>query len=367
LSQRQDCSARAKNFAGAEGAEAFQQFQAGCWAQFCGAVDQQGARGSRRVRDRVALLARAAARRRFPPAARRALHDGCAWAILPVALRPCLDRAAAWRRAHPAAGPCARRRPGTMRMWISVSISGWNSARCGTPSSAATSGMTRASAPQRCSTSMNTPGHRASARARLLPHAFGYQRIRLAGFDHGPQQRHRLIRDAEAQRCEARSETRYAQDAYRVFGECGRHMPQDARFQIGAATAGSMMVPSSSCAMALTVRSRRCRSSSSGHLGAGVKAEAVIAASALALGAGRGRAPPASADAGTPGSPCPRDDSPPRSCLPAWRRRPRSPAHPPAGQAARRALRRPQDSVSLHDVSVWCRHRAPRLARCPRC
>ena len=72
------------------------------------------------------------------------------------------------------------------------------------------------------------------AARELLPHALRHQCIDLASFDHTPHQRHGFRCDAEIG--EARGKTRNAQDAYRIFGECLRNMPEHPVLQIPSAT-----------------------------------------------------------------------------------------------------------------------------------
>ncbi len=70
---------------------------------------------------------------------------------------------------------------------------------------------------------------------RLLgfrPHPLGHQCVGFAIRDHAAHEFQRLVGDAEAQRRVTRGEARHAQDAYRVFGKRGRHVPQQARVEI---------------------------------------------------------------------------------------------------------------------------------------
>ncbi len=122
----------------------------------------------------------------------------------------------------------------------------------------------------------------------FLPHPLRHQMIGFAALDHLPQQLHRFLGDAEAERREARGEAGHAQDAHRVFGEGGRDVAQDARLQVALAAVRidqrAMFVPRHGVdgkVAADQVFLQR-------HLGAGVEGEAVIAAPGLALGARQG-------------------------------------------------------------------------------
>ena len=105
------------------------------------------------------------------------------------------------------------------------------------------------------------------AAGELLPDALGHQRIDIAVVDHPSRQRERLVGDLEVG--EARREARQAQDAHRILGERRRDVAQHAaRPGRAGRRRGRSRGPSSSCAIALIVRSRRDRSCSSVTSGA---------------------------------------------------------------------------------------------------
>ena len=102
--------------------------------------------------------------------------------------------------------------------------------------------------------------------------------------DHRAHQRLGFGSDAEV--VEAGRESGDAQDAHRVFGEGRRDVAQQLRVRGRARRPRDRSsVPSASSAIALMVRSRRCRSSSSVTSGEAWNEEAVIAGRRLSLGA----------------------------------------------------------------------------------
>ena len=179
----------------------------------CSRATSRPGRGSRR--------ARAGARQRRA-SSRCVLRGRCGAAtrrrgVVPLP-RSCVSAAKRAGSGASAAPPC--RAPASV---TPVSISGWWSARCGTPHRRSTSGSIRASAPQARSTSNMREGRSPSARAPIPA-----RRARAPGASTSPSSTMcrisamRLGRQREIG--EARGEARHAQDAHRVFGEgVGRH------------------------------------------------------------------------------------------------------------------------------------------------
>lgn len=98
-------------------------------------------------------------------------------------------------------------------------------------------------------------------------------------------QRHGFRCDGETKRCEARGETRHAQQAHGIFQEGGRYMPQQAFLQISRAVEriDQLAILGFGHRVDGEVAPRQILFQR--HRGIGVKGEAVIAVSGLALGA----------------------------------------------------------------------------------
>jgi len=103
-----------------------------------------------------------------------------------------------------------------------VSISGWKSARCGTPNNRSTSGSTRSSAPQARSTSNIREGLLADSGGILKSDAGSKERLVLA--EHGRQ--HREVFDDEAA----------------LLGRIADACNQDRFFLLGEAPAGGRAI-----------------------------------------------------------------------------------------------------------------------------
>ncbi len=123
------------------------------------------------------------------------------------------------------------------------------------------------------------------------PDAFGHQRPHLAGAHDVLHQLHRLGRDREAERREARSETRDTQHAQRVFDESGRDVAQDTSLEVTAAT---VRVDDVAAAIVAFDRSRHRVDREvtprevflERHVGREARGEAVVAGTGLAFGPG---------------------------------------------------------------------------------
>ncbi len=72
----------------------------------------------------------------------------------------------------------------------------------------------------------------------FLPDSLGNQRVHFAAGDHVAHECERARIDTKAERRVARSESRHAQYADRVFDECRRHVPQGARVDVALAAVG---------------------------------------------------------------------------------------------------------------------------------
>jgi hypothetical protein len=95
-----------------------------------------------------------------------------------------------------------------------------------------------------------------------LPYALGPRWVDFAGLDH-PGASARAFRGTWKTTARSCEEARAAQDAHRILGEGRRDMAQHACFDVARAAEGFEECACSSCAMALTVKSRRSRSCSS--------------------------------------------------------------------------------------------------------
>ena len=120
----------------------------------------------------------------------------------------------------------------------------------------------------------------------FLPDAIGYECIDFTVSNHAPHQAHGLASDPETKVMKASGETRYAQDSYRVFGKCVRHMSKDpvldipnAPIRVDKIVVGIPGDRVDGEIPALEVLLYR-------YLGRAVDVEAVIAGGRLALGTG---------------------------------------------------------------------------------
>ena len=152
----------------------------------------------------------------------------------------------------------------TSSTWMPVSTSGWYSARCGTPYSASTSGNTTARAPHSRSVRRNADGAaEASARDSSCHTRSGTSSasspestmVRISACVSGA-----MVKPSGAKRAMKRAarSTRNGSSA-----KAGPTWRSSLASRSRTPPCGSTSVPSASSAMALMVKSRRCRSSSS--------------------------------------------------------------------------------------------------------